>query len=55
MRGMREAHEDWLALRRDLIARGLGRRCYTAAARCLADGLDALAVAAGDPLREPAR
>src|SRR3954447_9902239 len=24
MLGMRESHEDWLALRRDLIARGLG-------------------------------
>ena len=27
MLGMRESHEDWLALGRDLIARGLGRRC----------------------------
>ena len=25
--GMRESHEDWLSLARDLIARGLGRRC----------------------------
>jgi hypothetical protein len=24
MLGMRESHEDWLALGRDLIARGLG-------------------------------
>jgi transposase-like protein len=24
MLGMRESHEDWLALARDLIARGLG-------------------------------
>jgi transposase-like protein len=24
MLGMRESHEDWLALERDLIARGLG-------------------------------
>jgi transposase-like protein len=27
MLGMRESHEDWLALGRDLIARGLARRC----------------------------
>jgi hypothetical protein len=27
MLGMRESHEDWQALGRDLIARGLGRRC----------------------------
>ena len=25
--GMRESHEDWLALARDLIARGLAARC----------------------------
>jgi hypothetical protein len=27
MVGMRESHEDWLALARDLIARALGAQC----------------------------
>jgi hypothetical protein len=33
MLGMRESHEDWLALGRDLIARGLGAPMLIAAAR----------------------
>jgi hypothetical protein len=29
MLGMRESYEDWQALGRDLIARGLGARCWS--------------------------
>jgi transposase-like protein len=29
MLGMRESHEHWLELGRDLIARGLGARCWS--------------------------
>jgi len=31
MLGMRESHADWLELGRDLIARGLGARCWSSA------------------------